>query len=259
MRRPVIGVTEPSGFTQDCIDTIEKFYEGNPIKLCHNNHKNLVHWLDQCDGVILAGGVDIHPMVYGASVLNNYNLSRFDLQRDKRELQIIHHCFTKNIPVLGICRGHQMLGIYHGLSMIMDLSDSAICHNPQKQNINFTRDEPMHAITMSEDVQIEIPEWKEMFEHMNFTQKRRLFVNSFHHQGIVFGKETGKVVRVLATAMYSEKDKLIEMMESLPDQPRWVSCQFHPEYDWEKNPTSRMILEMFKQLLPKDEPKAEVA
>ena len=61
MSEKLIGLTGPSGFTPECIDMLEEFYDADFVMLYHNNAENLVRWVDRCDGVCLAGGVDIHP------------------------------------------------------------------------------------------------------------------------------------------------------------------------------------------------------
>lgn len=243
----IIGVTEPSNFTVDCIDCIEQFFGANPLKLCQNKTEDIYHWVDMCDAVILAGGVDIHPMIYGESILNDAGLSRFDFKRDKRELRIIHRCREKQIPVLGICRGHQMLGIYHRMNFVIDLATSNVCHQPLRQQISHGKDEPMHEITIIDD------KLKQMLtpkEDTHFTNPyQRVYVNSFHHQGVEFTKKPVKDVRVLATAPGLSKGQIVEWMVS--DDPRWnwMSVQWHPEYDWRENEVSATVLKIFHDMI----------
>src|ERR1700744_4912905 len=112
-KRTVIGVTEPSKFTDDCITMIEEFFDATPLKMSFNKTEDINYFVDQCSGIILAGGVDIHPSVYGRNILNNCGFGNFDLKRDIREVNIVKRCFEKKIPVLGICRGFQLLGVMH--------------------------------------------------------------------------------------------------------------------------------------------------
>src|SRR5579859_2727637 len=127
-KRKLIGLTGPSIFTQDCIDAIEEFLDANFVLLYHGTESNLNYWLDVVDAVIISGGIDIHPTVYSECVWSGANLSKFDIKRDGRELQIIDYCLQKNKPLLGICRGHQLLGVRHGIGFVMDLTASQYCH-----------------------------------------------------------------------------------------------------------------------------------
>ena len=89
--RLIIGCTEPSAFQQNILETIEKFFGANPVKLCQNRPDDLEYWLSHCDAVILAGGADIHPRTYGSAVFNELNFSKFDVPRDIREIRIIQY------------------------------------------------------------------------------------------------------------------------------------------------------------------------
>src|SRR3990170_7375930 len=121
-----IGITGPSTFITDAVWMVENFLEMNPLILHQNHQQNLLSTLQNLDGLILLGGKDIHPITYGESVKKHHNLSNFDLKRDNRELFLIKNAIKLKIPVLGICRGLQVLGIYYKLDFIMDLSDSEI-------------------------------------------------------------------------------------------------------------------------------------
>lgn len=251
-KRLTIGVTEPSQFTPECISTIEDFFDANPIKICQNKPENIETTLKLCDGVILAGGVDIHPIVYGESVKNNYGFSRFDLDRDVREIAIISHCIAKGVPLLGICRGHQMLGVYHSLTMVLDLASSALCHQPRTQQISFERNQPSHTVTLTDeclvDPRFQFPEDAIVKKKVK-DDRKRIWVNSFHHQGILLdSKAAEQGITVLGTALGNDKeDPIIELMAT----EKWLSCQWHPEYDWGFNSASRVVLESFKALLEK--------
>jgi len=53
--------------------------------------------------------------------------------------------------MLGICRGHQLIGIRRGIPFCMDISDSLICHNPQRINIQTSQHEPVHSIDILDE------------------------------------------------------------------------------------------------------------
>ncbi len=260
--RLVIGVTEPSHFTRDCIYTIENFFGANPLKLCQNEEEDLHYWLKRCDAVILAGGVDIHPRTYAHSVMNDYGFGRFDIFRDRREIRIIEWCLKHDLPLFGICRGHQMIGVYHGLGFIPDLSESNTCHQPSVQKISHEKDEPIHWVRLTPKG---YPSFKarlkkeEIFCSRQAEDPHYLWVNSFHHQGLL-AEQTETRVKILGQAGGIGNERIVELMSS-SDRSRWLSCQWHPEYDWEKNAASRMVLSKFRRMItskPRKRRKASV-
>ncbi len=256
----VIGVTEPSLFTKDCIYTIEKFFGANPIKLCQNNPEDLSHWLGQCNGVILAGGVDLHPRTYAHSVMNDYGFGKFDVSRDRREIRIIQWCIANDVPMLGICRGHQMIGVCHGLTFIPDLSTCNTCHQPSAQKVSHGKDEPMHWVRLTGKGYPTFkaaPSAEDVFCNKQSADSHYLWVNSFHHQALL-AERSEKRVKILGVAVGHGKDqKIIELMTGVGKE-RWLSCQWHPEYDWESSVASKMILSKFHRMIKSSSRKHKV-
>ena len=247
----IIGCTGESAFQREVIEMIEEAFNGNPMKLCQNRSQDLDYWLPLCSAVILAGGADLHPRTYGASILNDNNFSKFDAQRDRREVYIIRYCLANKIPLLGICRGHQILGAYFGLPFCTDLAKSEVCHQPHKQSITVSEHEPMHTVHL-------LPEADESFAVQDEVRdlcegkqgevilRRDLWVNSFHHQGLIYkpGIKTPGVT-VLGFSEGLKDQSIIEMMCG----EGWLSVQWHPEFDWRVNAASRMVLSKFSKSL----------
>jgi len=260
MSKRLIGLTGPSAFTQECIDMMEDFYEADFVMLYQNNTDNLIRWVDRCDGVVLAGGVDIHPTVYNNPVWNNQGFSKFDLKRDIREIQIIDRCKETKKPMFGICRGHQLIGITYGLFLIPDLSGSSICHQPQRQQISLDKNEPIHSVQLVKPEEYynyfpgRDPEERMWFKRiMGYDQNTKLWTNSFHHQGLACPqkKDWPTDFIIFGTARVDlDKDRLKSIIELMGGN-HWVSCQWHPEYDWRVNTASRAVLERFKVIMSK--------
>lgn len=252
----LIGLTGPSSFSDDLKRMVEEYFQANFILLYHDREENLNYWLSQCQGVILAGGVDIHPSVYGHNVLNNANMSKFDIQRDNRELHILDNAINRKKPVLGICRGHQLIGLYNGMSLIPDISASTVSHNPARSQISLDKDEPIHSVKLIKPDQFKIDycdpnvEERKIIAKVMKQEEDKIWVNSFHHQAIIYTNKVEKEfpnVRILGTARadVGNVDHIIELM----DGPGWLSCQWHPEHDWQENSYSKAVLARFKKMI----------
>ena len=268
MSKRLIGLTGPSAFTQECVDMMEEFFKADFVMLYHNDENSLMDWVDRCDGICLAGGVDIHPSVYDHSIWNNNNYTKFDLKRDERELKIIDRCKKTKKPMLCICRGHQLLGVSYGFFLIPDLAGSSVCHQPQRQQISLERNEPVHAVTLTNpEAYFRVFSGRNPTERLPFKrlmghdQNAKLWTNSFHHQGLAYpsSKKTwpddAKDIQVYGTARVDLTHMKIERIIELMGTDTWVSCQWHPEFDWQVNSASRAVLERFKIILRNAEQK----
>lgn len=255
--KKLIGLTGPSSFSEECKKLIENYLNQNVVFLLHNNEDNLNYWLNKCDAFILAGGVDIHPTVYETDLQSNQSLSKFDLLRDFRELRVVEYAIESKKPMLGICRGHQLIGIYKGLknSFCLDLGGSATIHQPIKAGISVNQLEPIHSIEIiNSDIfsETKSSERDPLSRILAENSKNKFWVNSFHHQGFYYNpkgncyKENDIEVIAIASAEKGNKNnKIIEMMRG----ESWISVQWHPEWDYEVNTPSKVVTNYFKRMV----------
>lgn len=154
------------------------------------------------NGVILSGGNDIDPTLYGAD--HNAHNTPLDTKRDQFELDILEKAYTKRLPILGICRGAQLINIYFKGDLyptILDL-DQYLIH----QNSIF----PIKNILI-----------KKFSNLFSIVRKTPITANSIHNQAI---KTVGEKLTVSAT-----HKKIIEAIEKT-DYPFLLGVQWHPEY-----------------------------
>lgn len=169
---------------------------GEPIDLLLGYCKN---GLDGIDGIIIPGGDDINPRLYNEPNTKSYNI---DDNLDNLEMKIIKDAVERKIPMLGSCRGHQILNVFFGGSLIQNVQNLDI-HKAVGQN------DRAHMTKVD----------KNSFLYEIYKDEK-ISVNSAHHQAV---KVLGKGFRAV---QYSE-DGLIEASEheSLPI----YSVQWHPE------------------------------
>jgi putative glutamine amidotransferase len=164
-------------------------------------------YLETIDGLILTGGPDIHPSLYGQPPKEG--LKETVIKRDRFELQLLKTALATNTPVLGICKGIQLINVFFGGQLYQDLSnerESTINHRGSFKD----KTKVIHEVTFEEGSIL----------HQVF-HKRTLAVNSFHHQGISILGEN------LTPIAFSE-DGLIEGV-IYDKKPMILGVQWHPE------------------------------
>jgi putative glutamine amidotransferase len=244
-KKKVIGITGPSVYSPEIQKMVEKRFNAIPLMIHQNKLEDLALPLSHIDGLLLAGGRDICPLFYGKEITNGDGLSNFDLDRDNREKTCVEFCFEKDIPILGVCRGHQFLGIHCGLYLVTDITGSEICHSPFYSKIELDG-LPCHFVEC-------LPKFKESFFEKEY-------VNSFHHQAIWFSKghkptewfekspaEILGFARTQYKAGQKDEELIVELMRGRVN--RWISCQWHPELNYEDNKASQKVLEEFELML----------
>lgn len=205
--RPLIGI---SANTADIDLTLRRVYcdqivraGGVPMVLPPvDDAEVLINMLEGIDGLVLTGGADYNPLWYGEQP--EKELHTINSTRDLPELLLTRLAFNRQIPILGICRGVQTMGIALGGNLVQDLK------TPLKHSQDAPRSEATHSVTITEG------------STLYALYGQETFVNSFHHQAV---KDCGSHLHVVATA----PDGVIEAVEST-EQKALMGVQWHPEW-----------------------------
>jgi putative glutamine amidotransferase len=163
--------------------------------------------LDRIDALILAGGTDVGPAAYGASP--HPETSESNPERDRFELALTDGALERRLPVLGICRGMQILNVSRGGTLLQHLPD-VLGHSDHRHTPGAFRD---HDIRLQDGSRA-----------MHAVGASSMTVRSHHHQGV---DELGE--GLVATG-WSMEDGVVEAIE-LPDHPFALGVLWHPEGD----------------------------
>lgn len=214
IHRPLIGLTANYNTSGSCI--ARAYTEaiirsgGLPVLIpLTTDIQTLRLYATRIDGLVLSGGDDLLPAYLGEDPIRT--IGEVNPERDRSELFLVAEAVRRNIPILGICRGHQVLAMALGGSMYQDIYaqlPNALGHNP-KMPISS----PAH--------QVRLQGQSVLSRLLGLSDGDLLAVNSLHHQAVSRVPKDFLVTAVSA-------DGIIESMEAYPEKPI-LSVQWHPE------------------------------
>ncbi|HEV8503917.1 MAG TPA: aldehyde dehydrogenase family protein [Chitinophagaceae bacterium] len=200
----------------------------NDLELIELNfEKNNSEDIYQCDGFVLTGGVDTHPSFYNGNTVYNNSPSTFMIERDRFEEKIYRYSQLNKLPVLGICRGMQLINVLEGGKLIQDLDNGNERHRKEESD-------KIHSI---------IAEDSSLLHKVSGSLTGR--VNSAHHQAI----DPESIGDNLMVNAYDDDEKIIEGLEfkDKTDKAFMLCVQWHPERinNKEENPFSENLKKEF--------------
>lgn len=221
--KPLIGIT--SNYGEKGCELAPGYYRsileagGSPVVIPpYMDAEALEALLDTLDAVVLSGGADMNPLLVGEEPIPQ--LHGINPERDNPEFTLIRRALDRQLPILGICRGIQMLAAATGGSIYQDLgvqySDAQLIKHSQ----DLVREQASHTVCIERNSLLE-----KIFSAsclpVDKDGCKLLQVNSFHHQAV---RTTGPCLRVSARA----KDGVIEAVESTRYKSI-LGVQWHPE------------------------------
>ena len=185
------------------------------------------------DGVLLTGGEDVDPALYAkrlpANLRRTVTVTPDGGARDLREVMLVDEVFRQHKPLLAICRGHQLLNVALGGTLVVDVASQVPgAFNHRQPN---KKCEVVHDVDLTEDSLL-----------AKITGRRTVGVNSTHHQAV--GRAADPLVVTGRSA-----DGVVEVLQLKPEVahllPFLLSVQFHPERLQERYPAHRAIFKAF--------------
>lgn len=221
------------GVLSDPINLITEHLDATPLIIPTNAPCDQIrHLVKMADGVLLPGGDShVHPRLYKSKPCPK-SKQNYDKNRDCLEIAMLDHAYALKKPVLGICRGMQMINVWRGGTLKQSLSDGAVDHMCSVEDLGRS-DAPEH------NHMIDIPNGTMLSQWADRTVQTH--VNSWHCQAV---DTLGQDLVLEAQA----PDDIIEAFR-LNDKKRFIyGVQWHPDFN-PNQPASQAVLGAFKQVL----------
>lgn len=198
---------------------------GIPLILpLHISESELRRLDENIDGYLLTGGHDVNPGLYGAK--KSASCGMICESRDLLEKMLYRIAAEKDKPMLGICRGIQLLNALHGGTLYQDLPEEFEAKKTLEHHMTPPYDRTVHEVILEKDTPL-----------FKLLGQERLAVNSYHHQGV---RQIGEGLSVMAVA----EDGLVEGLYA-PDRKFVWGIQWHPEFIYQKDEASQKIFRAF--------------
>ncbi len=241
-KKPLIGLTTSHDIRTD--ETIQTPYcpravlaaGGIPVILpLEASEDDLRQLVSVLDGFLFTGGPDVHPFLFGEETRDG--CGSVSVKRDRMELALLKLAMEQRKPVMGICRGIQLINIGLGGSIYQDIPSQVERVLPIAHQQPFPHRVPSHTVKIAEgSLLADVISGRFLGEENCGAAAIR--VNSTHHQAV-------RDVAPRLTACAVAPDGIIEGV-TMKDYPYLIGVQWHPEYLWEEDPAA---MNLFKALV----------
>ncbi|MDC7249363.1 MAG: gamma-glutamyl-gamma-aminobutyrate hydrolase family protein [Sphaerochaetaceae bacterium] len=216
---------------QGCVDTYTQSIEKvNAIPIIipfvkEYNSDTIVSYISKIDGLLIPGGMDIEPSLYGEK--RKEECQKSNKENDQFCLELIKEALFQKKPILGICKGCQLLNVALNGTLFQDqkydLRESKEYNHSDLNKI----DTPSHKIIINKDSKLN-----------KIFNKQVLSVNSLHHQSI---NQVGNSLNLSALSL----DGLVEAIEHENPNYFCIGVQWHPETLFTKDDSMKPLFEAF--------------
>ena len=186
------------------------------------DNPNFIQEALECDGLLLPGGADLAPEMYHQT--RSEKTGKPNLLRDQTEPKLLEAFLSAGKPILGICRGVQLMNVYFGGTLVQDIKDK----QKYRHADFFSRARSTHPV--------EIKEGTRLFDLLG-QPRTSINVNSIHHQAV---DQVGEGLTVCAIS----EDGFVEGIEK-SDALFCVGVQWHPEHMSAKNSRQQALFDAF--------------
>lgn len=229
MKKPVIGLVALYDEKKESYWMLPGYMDGLlaagavPVMLPLTDDRDTICQLvEELDGVLLTGGHDVNPCLYGEEPTETCGI--LCEGRDRMETVLLQEALKADKPVFGICRGLQFLNVHLGGSLYQDLPSSR--SGGEAHQMEPPYDVPVHQVTVEPG--------SPLYEILG---RESLPVNSYHHQAV---KKLAPGLRAMAYA----SDGLLEAAY-MPERSFVMAVQWHPEFSYRTDENSRKLFQAF--------------
>ena len=222
MQRPLIGITcSKNAEGKICMSPhyLNSLWEAGAVGVFlayTQDEEKLAEYARVFDGFLFAGGDDMDPALYGEQVM--FDSVEIDADRDQFELSLYRHVIASGKPIMGICRGIQVLNVAEGGSLY--------------QHIDGHRQTPKPGDVTEQPVMVQVGSMLH-----NLIGEEEILVNTFHHQNV-------KALAPTLAADAVSKDGYIEALH-MPGHAFFFAVQWHPEIYRQSSPAMRKVFSAF--------------
>jgi len=240
MKKPIIGITPLYNYIEPQMSRIKMWMNntyfdavedagGIPVMLPWQSCKaDIIRALEIVDGLILPGGNDISPLYYGEIVLEQ--CGGIHPSRDEAEMLLAKSAYENNVPLLGICRGCQVINAALGGTLYQDIPFQLEPKDGVKiihSQTTIPPEYPIHRVRISKDSRL-----------YDCLGQEEILVNSLHHQA-------AKAIAPDFFASAHAEDGIVEAVEPISKDRFFLGVQWHPEAMFRNDENSRRLFRYF--------------
>jgi putative glutamine amidotransferase len=185
---------------------------GVPLALPPSDAAAAALVVGRLDGLVLSGGGDLDPALFGAAP--HPRLGPVSRRRDEFELALLEHALQRDLPVLAICRGMQLLNVARGGTLVQDIPSE--WEGASEHDAKGPRDRCSHDVQLLPHTRLR-----------SILGRDTLAVNSFHHQAL------GRLGEGIQASAHCPADGVVEAVE-MPSRRFVLGVQWHPESFWRR-------------------------